>query len=97
MFNVKLVLVVLLFDVKLALDIVVCYMVNHYGGQVLRDLKTMYLLDTGCSWSLKKKGEYRRERIIVFANNLESSTHEENMYIVFKTNIILRSLLLYLY
>ena len=31
---------------RLYLYVVVCCMVNHYGGQVLRDLKTMYLLDT---------------------------------------------------
>ena len=31
---------------RLYLYVVVCCMVNHYGGQVLLDLKTMYLLDT---------------------------------------------------
>ena len=40
------VIVILLFDVKFVSDVVVCCMVNHYVGQVLRDLKTMYLLDT---------------------------------------------------
>ena len=55
------------------MNLQVLYMVNHYGGQILFDLITMYLLDT--RYHVTEVGN-------LYVTKL--STHEESKHIVIK-------------